>query len=64
VKREQFIRQLREACAERGWTFEIDFKSGKGSHYRAVANGRKTTIKSGELSPQYMRIVRKQLGLD
>ena len=63
MTRDQFLRQLRSDCRERGWTLEIDRKLGKGSHYRVEANGKKTTIKSGELSPAYCTLVRKQLGL-
>ena len=47
MTRDQFLRQLRSDCRERGWTLEIDRKLGKGSHYRVEANGKKTTIKSG-----------------
>lgn len=64
MKREQFIRLLRRDCKERGWTLVVDTRLGKGSHYRLEAGGRRTTLKSGELSEIYMRLVRKQLGLD
>ena len=63
MKREQFVRLLRKECKALGWELEVDTKLGKGSHYRITANGRKTTLKSGELSPVYMDIVRGQLGL-
>lgn len=64
MTREQFLRVLRKECKARGWTLEVDVKLGKGSHHRIeVSNGRKTTLKSGELSPIYMKIVREQLGL-
>ena len=63
MTRDQLLRQLRAECRDRGWTLEVDRKLGKGSHYRVEANGRKTTVKSGELSPGYCQIVRKQLGL-
>jgi hypothetical protein len=36
---------------------------GKGSHVRLTVNGRTTTIKSGELSPAYVALLLKQLGL-
>ncbi|HZY67360.1 MAG TPA: hypothetical protein VFE52_02165 [Devosia sp.] len=46
----------------------MDTKLGKGSHYRVeVFEGdrllAKSTLKSGELSPAYEKLVRKQLGL-
>ena len=63
MKREQLLRELRTECKARGWDLEIDKKLGKGSHYRVSANGRKTTVKSGELSPGYCNLVREQLGL-
>jgi len=62
MKREQVIRQLRKEAKERGWSFVVDTELGKGSHYRIEVNGRKTTIKSGELTPLYVEIIRKQLG--
>jgi hypothetical protein len=51
-----------------GWRLLVDTKLGKGSHYRLEiwAGERmiaKTTLKSGELSPLYEKLVRKQLGL-
>ena len=63
MKRDQVIRQLREEAKTHGWSFEVDTRLGKGSHYRITMNGQKTTIKSGELSPQYVELIRKQLGL-
>jgi hypothetical protein len=68
VKRDRFISQLREACVAAGLALTVDKKLGKGSHYRVeVRDGdrlvAKTTLKSGELSPGYMALVRRQLGL-
>lgn len=64
MKREQLIRELRKACKSRGWDdLAIDTRLGKGSHYRISVNGRKTTVKSGELSPQYCDLIYRQLGL-
>lgn len=63
MTRTQLLSSLRKECKVRGWAFEVDKKLGKGSHYRVVANGRKTTVKSGELSPQYVKLIREQLGL-
>jgi len=64
MTREQLLRELRKECKSRGWAdFQIDKKLGKGSHYRVSVNGRKTTVKSGELSPGYCNLIREQLGL-
>lgn len=68
MKRDRFISLLRSDCAARGLSLVVDKKLGKGSHYRIeVWSGgnmlAKTTLKSGELSPGYMAVVRKQLGL-
>lgn len=63
MKRELVLRLLRDEAKARGWTLEIDMRLGKGSHYRIAVNGRKSTIKSGELSPVYIDLIRKQLGL-
>jgi len=63
MKRDQLLRQLKAECKSRGWDLEIDKKLGKGSHYRVSTNGRKTTVKSGELSPSYCNLIREQLGL-
>ena len=68
MKRDRFISVLRDSCAAAGWSLAVDKKLGKGSHYRIEvwATGNliaKTTLKSGELSPGYMALVRRQLGL-
>lgn len=68
VKRDRFIAALRDDCAKSGWRLVVDTKLGKGSHYRLEVWGgdrmlAKTTLKSGDLSPLYERLVRKQLGL-
>ncbi|KKB12471.1 hypothetical protein VE25_07135 [Devosia geojensis] len=63
MTRDQLLRLLRKECKARGWTLEVDTRLGKGSHYRVMVNGRITTIKSGEMSPQYVKLVRAQLGL-
>lgn len=68
MKRDRFISALRDECAAQGWRIVVDTKLGKGSHYRIeIWAGdqmlAKTTLKSGELSPLYEKLVRKQLGL-
>lgn len=63
MKREQFIRELRKLAKQNGKPLEIFADLGKGSHYRLKYDGRMTTLKSGELTPGYMRLIRKQLEL-
>lgn len=64
MKREQLIRELRKIAKETGQDLEIFEDKGKGSHYRVKFNGKLTTIKSGELTPGYVRLIKKQLGID
>lgn len=64
VKRDDLIRELRRIAKENGLTFEITENRGKGSHYRVKLGGRRTIIKSGELTPLYVRLVKKQLGIE
>lgn len=64
MKREQFIRELRKIAKDKQMDLEIFEDKGKGSHYRVKLNGKMTTIKSGELTPTYVRLVKKQLGID
>lgn len=64
MKREQFLRELRKIAKDRQFDLEIFEDKGKGSHYRVKLNGKMTTIKSCELTPTYVRLVRKQLGID
>ncbi|WP_306928550.1 hypothetical protein [Agrobacterium larrymoorei] len=64
MKREQFIRELRKIAKDKQLDLEIFEDKGKGSHYRVKLNGKMTTIKSGELTATYVRLVKKQLGID
>lgn len=64
MKREQLLRELRKIAKDRKMELEIFEDKGKGSHYRVRLNGKMTTIKSGELTPTYVRLVKKQLGVD
>jgi hypothetical protein len=41
----------------------VDYTMGKGSHARITVDDRTTTIKSGELSPAYIALLLKQLGI-
>jgi antitoxin HicB len=64
VKREDLIRELRRIAREGGLAFEVTENRGKGSHYRVKFGDRRTIIKSGELTPLYVRLVKKQLGIE
>ena len=64
MKREQFLIELRKIARAMDAELEVVENRGKGSHYRIKLNGRRTTLKSGDLSPHYMKMVKKQLGID
>lgn len=64
MKRDQFLRELRRIAKEQGKTFEIFTDKGKGSHMRIKLSDNKTTIKDGEMNPGYVRLIRKQLGIE
>ena len=63
MKREALLRELRKLARETGTDFEVFENQGKGSHYRVKFGDRFTTIKSGELTPTYVSLIRKQLGV-
>jgi len=63
MKREAFIRELRVIARKRGLTFRVEPDAGKGSHYIVFLGDKSTVIKSGELNPVYVKIVKKQLGI-
>lgn len=63
MTREALLRELRKIARSNDWDLEVFTDKGKGSHYRVTMNGKMTTIKSGELTPGYVRIVKQQLGI-
>ena len=63
MTREALLRELRRLARERDVELEVTKGRGKGSHYRVKFGSRRTTIKSGELTPTYVGLVKKQLGL-
>ncbi len=63
MTREALIRELRKLARKRGIHFEVVEDRGKGSHYRVKFGDRSTTIKSGELRPGYVTLIKKQLGV-
>lgn len=64
MKREALIRELRKIARDRGVELTVVEKSGKGSHYRVYFGDRVTTIKSGEMRPGYVKIIKEQLGIE
>jgi hypothetical protein len=63
VKREQLFSGLRRWCRKNGRPFRVDTVAGKGSHAKVYVGDRATIVKSGELSPVYVGVVLKQLGV-
>jgi hypothetical protein len=63
VKREQFLSRLRRYCRKNGLSMTVDVERGKGSHVTVEIVGRMTIVKSGELTPGYVALLLKQLGL-
>lgn len=63
MKREALIRELRKRAREQGADFEVDTEQGKGSHYRVKFGDKRTTIKSGDLTPLYVSLIKKQFGI-
>jgi hypothetical protein len=63
MKREQFLIELRKYARAMNAELEVTENRGKGSHYRIMLIGKRTTLMSGDLSPQYIKLVKKQLGI-
>lgn len=64
MKREALIRELRKLAKAAGEELEVFENGGKGSHYRVRIGSRTTTLKSGELTPTYVKLIKRQLGID
>ncbi len=64
MTREALLRELRKLARHKGVRFEVIENRGKGSHYRVHFGDRFTTVKSGELKPGYVQIVKRQLGVE
>ncbi len=63
LKREQFLSRLRKWCRRNHRPFRVDTVAGKGSHVKVYAGTASTIVKEGELSPIYVEVVLKQLGI-
>lgn len=64
MKRDALIRELRQRARQEGKRFEVATGRGKGSHYQVYFGDRTTTIKSGELRPGYVKLIKAQLGIE
>jgi hypothetical protein len=63
MKRNKLIKQLRRWAKDNDTSFEVDEIKGKGSHIRVFVGDKSTIVKHGELSPAYVDLVLKQLGI-
>ena len=63
MTREALIREIRRLARKNGVRFEVIVSHGKGSHYRVEYADKWTTVKSGELAPGYVALIKRQLGI-
>ncbi len=63
MTRGQFLRRLRKYCRKLGLSISVEESRGKGSHLTVEVEDRRTIVKGGELSPIYIKLVLRQLGL-
>jgi hypothetical protein len=63
MRRERLLSELRRWCRKNGRTLRVDTVGGKGSHVKVYVDAASTIVKDGDLSPIYIEIILKQLGL-
>ncbi|MBA9083516.1 MULTISPECIES: hypothetical protein [Bartonella] len=64
MKREALLRELRKEARKRDiHHYSEALDTGKGSHCLVTFGDKTTVIKSGELTPLYVKIIKKQLGV-
>lgn len=63
MTRGQFLRRLRKYCRQLGLSVSVEESRGKGSHVTVEGADRRTIVKGGRLSPIYIKLVLRQLGL-
>ncbi len=63
MTRDRLLSALRRWCRRNGPELRVDTLGGKGSHTKVRVGAKATIIKSGDLSPQYVELILKQLGL-
>ncbi|WP_299440329.1 hypothetical protein [uncultured Rhodospira sp.] len=61
--REQFLQALRKEGRKAGFSVLVEYGKGKGSHAKVSIGGHWVIVMDGELPPNYVKSVRKQLGL-
>ncbi len=61
MNRKKFLKLLRKEAREKNVPFAVKFNRGKGSHCTVYFGNKATTVKSGELTPMYIKKVKKQL---
>lgn len=64
MKREALIRELRRMAGKAGLEFAVVPNHGKGSHYLVQFGSKRTIIQSGELKPDRVKDIRRQLGIE
>lgn len=62
-KRDALLSLLRRWCRKNDVAFAVDKVAGKGSHVKVTVGTTITIVKDGELTPLYVQIILKQLGL-
>ncbi|WP_158809018.1 type II toxin-antitoxin system HicA family toxin [Beijerinckia sp. L45] len=62
-KRDRFIAELRDVAKQRGLSFSVNKKRGKGGHATVYIGDRLTTLPSREIDPATAAKIRKHLGL-
>jgi hypothetical protein len=60
MKRDDLVREFRKLARIH---FAVIPGRGKGSHYRVEFGDRWTTVQSGELTPEMVRRIKRQLGM-
>ncbi|QMV00147.1 hypothetical protein GHV40_00990 [Devosia sp. D6-9] len=63
MKRNQLIQKLNKEARDMGVPFSVNMGRGKGGHCIVFFGDKQTTVKSGEITPMYEKLIRKQLGL-
>ena len=63
MKREQLIQRFRKEAKAKGLSVTVDMARGKGGHCLVTVGDRTTVIPSGDISPKFEKIIRRQLGL-
>ena len=63
MKRERLLSALRRWCRRNGHSLRIDTVAAQGISHKIYLDGRASIVKEGELSPIYVQLILKQLGI-